>query len=552
MRKVNPVRNSSRSTQRLSTGGVLNPAGIVLKINPAVEQRGIISNGVKFLTVVFLFILTFSVNAWAQSLQDYIKQGEQRYNVSDFRGALEAWEKGLALARKINNKQFTGIFFFHIGNAYGSLSDYLQALSYLEQAMKIFREIGNRKFEGAALGNIGNCYLHLGDYPRTISYCEQALKILKEVRDRNGEAFNLLYIGNTYKSLGDSFRALSFYEEALKVCREIGDKKGEAAVLTNIGDTYSGLGNYPKALFFCKEAIEINREIRNRNGEGYELLHIGKIYSRISDYFRALSYYEQSLKIAREIGDKKGEGAILTNIGDTYSCLGDYPKAFFYFEQSLKTKAEIRVPTRREELTTGDIYLEQGMLKEAYEVFKRLNHPLHLGKYYLKTRDYKRAEDEFSRFLQEEGVKKMPDAAFLLADYIGLGLSYEGLKEYSKAKDYYQKGIELIEKQRGALSGSEREQFLEGKVMGFPRLEPYEGMVRVLIKERGWDYQREALFNAERSKSKTFLEMLSARGIKGRTREDEILLEREKGYQQDLLVLKKRMEVMERLGAKGP
>jgi hypothetical protein len=37
VKKVNPVRNSS---------GALNPAGIILKSNPAAEQRGIISNGV--------------------------------------------------------------------------------------------------------------------------------------------------------------------------------------------------------------------------------------------------------------------------------------------------------------------------------------------------------------------------------------------------------------------------------------------------------------------------------------------------------------------------
>jgi large subunit ribosomal protein L30 len=36
--EVNPVRNSS---------GALNPAGIILKSDPAAEQRGIISNGVK-------------------------------------------------------------------------------------------------------------------------------------------------------------------------------------------------------------------------------------------------------------------------------------------------------------------------------------------------------------------------------------------------------------------------------------------------------------------------------------------------------------------------
>jgi hypothetical protein len=35
--QVNPVRNSS---------GALNPAGTIIEPNPAVEQRGIISNGV--------------------------------------------------------------------------------------------------------------------------------------------------------------------------------------------------------------------------------------------------------------------------------------------------------------------------------------------------------------------------------------------------------------------------------------------------------------------------------------------------------------------------
>jgi hypothetical protein len=39
--EVNPVRNSS---------GALNPAGIILKCNPAAEQRGIISNGVNWFT----------------------------------------------------------------------------------------------------------------------------------------------------------------------------------------------------------------------------------------------------------------------------------------------------------------------------------------------------------------------------------------------------------------------------------------------------------------------------------------------------------------------
>jgi len=45
---INPVRNSSGAlnpVRDLSLNGI-NPSGIILKSNPAAEQRGIISNGV--------------------------------------------------------------------------------------------------------------------------------------------------------------------------------------------------------------------------------------------------------------------------------------------------------------------------------------------------------------------------------------------------------------------------------------------------------------------------------------------------------------------------
>ena len=54
---VNPVRNSSRCDSKPS--GALNPTGIILKSNPAAEQRGIISNGVKELRK-FSIILFFA------------------------------------------------------------------------------------------------------------------------------------------------------------------------------------------------------------------------------------------------------------------------------------------------------------------------------------------------------------------------------------------------------------------------------------------------------------------------------------------------------------
>jgi type IV pilus assembly protein PilW len=83
--RINPVRNSSRSTQRLSTGGALNPAGIILKSNPATEQRGIISNGVnrKGITLIELLVaLVISGMVIAGIYRIFIAQS-RAYTVQD-------------------------------------------------------------------------------------------------------------------------------------------------------------------------------------------------------------------------------------------------------------------------------------------------------------------------------------------------------------------------------------------------------------------------------------------------------------------------------------
>jgi hypothetical protein len=46
------------------------------------------------------------------------------------------------------------------------------------------------------------------------------------------------------------------------------------------------------------------------------------------------------------------------------------------------------------------------------------------------------------------------------------------------------------------LGGAKRERFLEAKVGGFPRLEPYNGMIRALIKGKGNDWQKASLLFA--------------------------------------------------------
>ncbi len=111
-----------------------------------------------FFWMGLLLLLTLAKPASGQSLKDFYQQGSEKFRISDFRGALEAWEKGLAIANSMDNKQAITTFLTTIGIVYQQLSDYPKALSYHEQSLKIIREIEDEKGEGNSLGNIANVY----------------------------------------------------------------------------------------------------------------------------------------------------------------------------------------------------------------------------------------------------------------------------------------------------------------------------------------------------------------------------------------------------------
>ena len=94
---------------------------------------------------------------------------------------------------------------------------------------------------------------------------------------------------------------------------------------------------------------------------------------------------------------------------------------------------------------------------------------------------------------------------------------------------------------------------MAGKVgAGFSRLDAYEGMVRVIIKEKKKGYQKEALLYAERVKSRTLLEMLAAKGAKGVGKKSREILSRDRRFQKEISALRKRLSILTNLGHKAP
>jgi CHAT domain-containing protein len=390
----------------------------------------------------------------------------------------------------------------------------------------------------AYLGNLGTAYSDLGDYRKAISFYEKALAIAEEIGDKQGKGSWLGNLGRAYGDLGDYRKAISFGEKALAIAEEIGDKKGKGNRLGNLGLAYSDLGDYRKAISFYEKGLAIAEEIGDKKGKGYHLGNMGNAYKDLGDYRKAISFYEKALAIAEEIGDKQGKGNHLGNMGNAYSDLGDYRQAIGFHEKAIDIYKEIGVSYSISEGNLADAYLELDRDDEALAIYTKQNHSIRLGRYYLKKREYARARKQFDRDREKDEEAKK--ASFILPQWIGLGLSNEGLKEYQGAYKWYTKAITFMEEQRAALTSAAREHYFEGKEFGIPRIEAYEGAVRTAFMLGKYD---EAFFWAENTRGRITSELLSSRHSGSNSKISANLAKEEEELSTQIMMNKKQQQI---------
>jgi CHAT domain-containing protein/Tfp pilus assembly protein PilF len=463
--------------------------------------------------------------------------GQKRFNVSDFRGAVRQWEEALAIFKKRGDKKGIIITISGLGMAYSHLGDYRKAIGYHEQALSIAIEIGDKQRQGNNLGNLGVAYRNLGDYRKAIGYYEQTLTMFKKLGQKQTVGAAIGNLGNVYRDLGDYRKAIGYHEQSLAIAEEIGNKQDKGNSLNNMGLAYHSMGDYHKAIGFFERTLAIAEEIGDKMGKRKSLNNLGGAYHRLGDYRKAIGYHEQSLAIAEEIGNKQDKGNSLNNLGLAYNNLGDNEKAIGYYEQAISLYKEIGVPYGIPEGNIGDAYLALDRDDEAFAIYTKQNHPVRLGRFYLKEKDFQKAKEQFDRNRVSDEQRKA--ASIIISRWIGLGLSHEGLKEYDRVYGWYIKAINFMEEQRSTLSPAEREHYFEGKEFGLPRIEAYEGAVRCAFMRGKLD---DAFYWAENTRGRVLSELLSRRHEGENFKIPPALAQEEEALTTQLMINKKQQQ----------
>lgn len=301
------------------------------------------------------------------------------------------------------------------------------------------------------------------------------LRMARRDNSQLGTANALIGLGDVYAAQGDYRRAADNYQQIMKLAEDLGHKEGIAVVSVRLGDIHYYQGNFPQALDYYQTSVNLYEKLGSREDIAHPLLRIGDAYFAQNDNTRALEYYRRSLKICEQTFDKGGQAFLLNRIAEVYAAQGRYEEADDFYRRSLKLQEELGIKSITATTLNG------------------------IGSIRYRQGNYTEAAKLSSRAAELAKAGNAPEV--LWKTLTSLGQAYRALKQVDRAQQSFDEAIAILEKMRGRLVGTERDQqlFFENKTV------PYVEMVGLLIDQ---NKVTEAFHYAEMAKGRMLLDVL--------------------------------------------
>jgi CHAT domain-containing protein/Tfp pilus assembly protein PilF len=520
---------------------------------------------------IFSFVwFNFATLVMGQSLEEARKlnnQADQLYRSGRYAEAIPLAQQALAIDEKALGLEHPKVAtsLNNLAMLYRNLRDYGKAEKLFRDSLAIYEKTLGPEHPNVAISlyNLALVYHELAHYTRAEPLYERSLAI-REKRfgpEHPNVAKTLNALALFYCDLGNYTLAKQLAMRSFEIREKVlGSEHFDVAEsLNSLASVYFELGDYSKVEPLLRRTLAIcEKTLGSEHPDlATNLNNLAELYRNLGDYSRAEHLYMRAIAISEKTlgSEHPSVGACLNNLAVLYKDFGDYAEAELTNKRSLAIREKALGPEHpdvAESLNNlAALYLALGRYDEALASFNKTDNDMGLGTYYLGVGNYKAAQKLFRALL--DALQNVGMKLWLITTHVGLAFSHEGLGDLSRARDHFQQAIDLIEEQWQSLAPSARRTFLDGKVgANFSRLDAYEGMVRIILKEKRSGYQKESLLYAERVKSRGLLEMLAARGATGNKELDSKVLAKDRQFQQDIAMMKRQVSILIDLGSKAP
>lgn len=420
--------------------------------------------------------------------------GALHRSLAHYGQALEAYQKLLTLEEAAGNRWAVERCLHALGMIHAALGNYLEALGYHQRSIDIMAELGDQSGVSMGLNNLGAIHGNLGNYPEAISAFQQAMTIGETIGDQSRVAGGLNNMGNVHVMRGDYSQALECYQQALKIRETLGDKDGVAAAYSNMGHVYNTLGDYPQALEYYRNAQQMVEALKDKREIARCWNNMGSVYGNMSQPKRAAEHYQKALTLREELGSKTEVASSLHHLGSVHYNMGDYTKALDYFRRSLRLRE-----------TVGD---RPGVASSRF----------HIGATEYRKKNIPAAEREIEAALALSRLIGLPEIQWTALHLKGVIQRASGRTDEAAA--LLREAVDIIESVRGRVPLAEQKADFLTK-----RLEVYEQLIDLLAGSKKF---AEAFHYAERSRARSFLDLLAEAKGDWRQKISPDLLQRER------------------------
>lgn len=301
----------------------------------------------------------------------YTVEGRVLYRKAKYDSSLFILNKGLSIAKDLNDSALQSIAYLNLGNAYSYMGNHTPATEYYFKGLAIEEKLRSKPLLQWYFNNLGVVFTTQKNYPKGLEYFLKSKRISE--RTENKKSLDMLYnnIGWVYMLLDKRDSSLFFLNQSLDIAKNSKDKYVLTLCLHNLAELYIKLKQYEKAYQYAFDSYEISRKYGYRDQMVQNLQTLGTVRLDQKRYNEAENYLLQGVTLSREIGAKTltiGVSAVLARL---YEAKNNYEKAYDYYVLYSHTNDTVLNQYNSKRITEMNTKYTTEQKEEEIELLKR-------------------------------------------------------------------------------------------------------------------------------------------------------------------------------------
>ncbi|MEP6713105.1 MAG: tetratricopeptide repeat protein, partial [Ferruginibacter sp.] len=314
---------------------------------------------------------------------------------SDFLRALKCYQQATNIYQRIGNKRESARCLLTIGSMFlAGASSAPITLRYFNRGLAIAKKLDDSSLIAKCMIDIGILYSQEKDLATALDYFHKAV-LIHELRHEDEAIAEIINeIGSAYDECNNPGEALVYYKKSYQAYSAITyeeerKKENIAFELSNIGYAYTELDNYAMALHYLNAALQIYKSIGSNDYVAWNYRGLSDIYLKVKKYKQAIFFAKKSKDITEKTGDLQEESNALENLSNANAYLKKYKKAYHYQIQYTKIRDSIENTEKQKEITQLQMQDDLNRQKDSLTTEERFKEKIvkqqqYLNKFQLK------------------------------------------------------------------------------------------------------------------------------------------------------------------------